>query len=94
MIDHEIEPVDAPHVEPMKQSESAVYVSTAKPKPPLTEQEIEDMKKPTVLIVGAGIGGLTLAILLHKAKIPFFVYERAHDVKPLGMSQRVPRISL
>ncbi|KAF9320542.1 hypothetical protein BG003_005725 [Podila horticola] len=89
MIDHEIEPVDAPHVEPMKQSESAVYVSTAKPKPPLTEQEIEDMKKPTVLIVGAGIGGLTLAILLHKAKIPFFVYERAHDVKPLAIFEQM-----
>ncbi|KAG0342027.1 hypothetical protein BG000_007220 [Podila horticola] len=90
MTDHEIEPVDAPQpVEPMKQSESAVYVSTAKPKPPLTEQEIEDMKKPTVLIVGAGIGGLTLAILLHKAKIPFFVYERAHEVKPLAIFEQM-----
>ncbi|KAF9302502.1 hypothetical protein BGZ74_005263 [Mortierella antarctica] len=60
------------------------YVSTAKPKPPLTPEEEENMKKPTVLIVGAGLGGLTLAILLHKAKIPFFVYERAHAVKHLG----------
>ncbi|KAF9326769.1 hypothetical protein BG006_009831, partial [Podila minutissima] len=85
MINHEIETKEAPHpVEPVDAKDPIVYVSTAKPKPPLTEQEIEDMKKPTVLIVGAGIGGLTLAILLHKAKIPFFVYERAHEVKPLG----------
>lgn len=85
MTDHEIETMEAPHpVEPVDAKDPIVYVSTAKPKPPLTEQQIEDMKKPTVLIVGAGIGGLTLAILLHKAKIPFFVYERAHEVKPLG----------
>lgn len=64
------------------------YVSTAKPKPPLTLEEEENMKKPTVLIVGAGLGGLTLAILLHKAKIPFFVYERAHAVKHLGKNRR------
>ncbi|KAG0079816.1 hypothetical protein BGZ93_008401 [Podila epicladia] len=64
--------------------EPDVYVSTAKPRPPLTPEEEENMKKPTVLIVGAGLGGLTLAILLHKAKIPFFVYERAHAVKHLG----------
>ncbi|KAG0083715.1 hypothetical protein BGZ93_007021, partial [Podila epicladia] len=85
MTDHEIETVEAPQlVNPVIEKEPIAYVSTAKPKPPLTEQEIEDMKKPTVLIVGAGIGGLTLAILLHKAKIPFFIYERASEVKPLG----------
>ncbi|KAG0029271.1 hypothetical protein BGZ81_003978 [Podila clonocystis] len=85
MTGHEIEPVDAPQpVEPVDEKEPVVYVSTAKPKPPLTEQEIEDAKKPTVLIVGAGIGGLTLAILLHKAKVPFLVFERSLQVKPLG----------
>ncbi|KAF9411466.1 hypothetical protein BGZ94_001343 [Podila epigama] len=60
------------------------YRSTAKPKPPLTPQEIENMTKPKVLIVGAGLGGLTLAILLEKAGIPYEVYERAHEVVPLG----------
>ncbi|KAG0285514.1 hypothetical protein BGZ96_010253 [Linnemannia gamsii] len=40
--------------------------------------------KPKVLIVGAGIGGMALGILLHKAKIPFEIYERATVVKPLG----------
>ncbi|KAG9065059.1 hypothetical protein KI688_002380 [Linnemannia hyalina] len=37
-----------------------------------------------VLISGAGVGGLMLAILLDKAGIDFSVYERAKSVKPLG----------
>ncbi|KAK5796987.1 hypothetical protein F5H01DRAFT_127361 [Linnemannia elongata] len=41
-------------------------------------------KRPRVLIVGAGLAGLTLGILLHKAGIPFEIYERAAEVKPLG----------
>ncbi|KAK3817829.1 MAG: hypothetical protein J3R72DRAFT_480147 [Linnemannia gamsii] len=41
-------------------------------------------KRPKVLIVGAGLGGLTLGMLLHKANIPFEIYERATEVKPLG----------
>ncbi|KAG0287066.1 hypothetical protein BGZ97_007204, partial [Linnemannia gamsii] len=41
-------------------------------------------KRPKVLIVGAGLGGLTLGMLLHKANIPFEIYERAVEVKPLG----------
>lgn len=41
--------------------------------------------KPKVLIVGAGLGGMALGILLHKAKIPFEIYERASVVKPLGI---------
>ena len=44
-------------------------------------------KRPKVLIVGAGIGGLTLGMLLHKAKIPFEIYERAAVVKPIGNGQ-------
>ncbi|KAI9235735.1 MAG: hypothetical protein BYD32DRAFT_420537 [Podila humilis] len=61
-----------------------VYVSTAKPKSPLTQQEIEEMKKNKVLIVGAGLGGITLGIFLEKAGIPYEIYERAKVVKPLG----------
>ncbi|KAF9154194.1 hypothetical protein BG015_001651 [Linnemannia schmuckeri] len=41
-------------------------------------------KRPKVLITGAGLGGLTLGMLLHKANIPFEIYERAAEVKPLG----------
>lgn len=37
-----------------------------------------------MIIAGAGLGGLTLAILLHKANIPFEILERAKELKPLG----------
>jgi 2-polyprenyl-6-methoxyphenol hydroxylase-like FAD-dependent oxidoreductase len=38
-----------------------------------------------VAIVGAGIGGLTLALSLHAAGISCRVYEAAPDIKPLGV---------
>ncbi|KAF9428900.1 hypothetical protein BGZ94_000561, partial [Podila epigama] len=37
-----------------------------------------------VVIVGAGIGGLTLGALLERAGIEFQIFERAREVKPLG----------
>ncbi|ORY96055.1 hypothetical protein BCR41DRAFT_402155 [Lobosporangium transversale] len=40
--------------------------------------------KPTVLIVGAGIAGLTLGILLEKAGVPYEIYDRMAEVKPLA----------
>ncbi|KAF9281999.1 hypothetical protein BGZ68_006272, partial [Mortierella alpina] len=39
---------------------------------------------PKVLIVGAGLAGLLLAILLERANIPYQIFERAAKVKPLG----------
>ncbi|KAF9103299.1 hypothetical protein BGX29_003517 [Mortierella sp. GBA35] len=36
------------------------------------------------MIVGAGLGGLTLALLLEKAKIEYNIYEKALEIKPLG----------
>ncbi|KAF9332471.1 hypothetical protein BG006_004645 [Podila minutissima] len=51
---------------------------------PFTREELDDLSKPKVLISGGGIGGLTLAILLHKANTPFLVLERAKEIKPLG----------
>lgn len=39
---------------------------------------------PEVLIVGAGLGGLTLGLLLEEAGIPYRILERASRVKPLG----------
>lgn len=43
------------------------------------------INKPVVLIAGAGIGGLTTALLCERAGIEYFVFERASKVKPLGM---------
>ncbi|KAI1304586.1 hypothetical protein EDD11_005081 [Mortierella claussenii] len=37
-----------------------------------------------VIIVGAGLGGLTMAILLEKAGIDYIVLERSHKVRALG----------
>ena len=42
-----------------------------------------------VLIVGAGVGGLTLALALHEAGIQCRVYEAAPEIKPLGVGINV-----
>jgi 5-methylphenazine-1-carboxylate 1-monooxygenase len=42
-----------------------------------------------VVIVGAGIGGLTLALALHRAGISCRVYESAAEFKPLGVGINV-----
>ena len=38
-----------------------------------------------VVIIGAGIGGLTLGLMLHQAGIQFRVYEAAPAIKPVGV---------
>jgi 5-methylphenazine-1-carboxylate 1-monooxygenase len=38
-----------------------------------------------VIIIGAGIGGLTLALALHKAGIPCRVYESVPEVRAIGV---------
>ncbi|KAG0288742.1 hypothetical protein BGZ96_007498 [Linnemannia gamsii] len=45
--------------------------------------------KPTVLIVGAGLGGLLLGALLEKSGVPYTIFERAATVKPLGSALAV-----
>ena len=42
-------------------------------------------EKPAILIIGGGIGGLTLALSLHAHGIPCQVYEAAKTIKPLGV---------
>src|ERR1700694_1725715 len=37
------------------------------------------------IIVGAGIGGLTLGLALHAAKIPCRIFESAAEIKPIGV---------
>ena len=39
----------------------------------------------SVAIIGAGIGGLTLGLCLHKLNIPFQIYEAVNEIKPLGV---------
>ncbi|KAF9183219.1 hypothetical protein BGZ51_004180 [Haplosporangium sp. Z 767] len=41
-------------------------------------------RPPHVLIIGAGIGGLLLANLLEIAKIPYQIFERLKEIKPVG----------
>ncbi|KAG0342668.1 hypothetical protein BG004_005619 [Podila humilis] len=60
------------------------HIPSAKPKASLSDEEWDNMKKPKILIVGAGIGGLFLGQLLHKGGVPFEIFERAKEVKPLG----------
>jgi 2-polyprenyl-6-methoxyphenol hydroxylase-like FAD-dependent oxidoreductase len=38
-----------------------------------------------VIIVGAGIGGLTLALMLHRRGIPARVFESASEIRPIGV---------
>jgi len=43
------------------------------------------MNKMEVIVVGGGIGGLSLALSLHQAGIKVRVYEAARDLSPLGV---------
>src|SRR5260370_6090075 len=38
-----------------------------------------------VIIVGAGIGGLTLALALHEAGIPCRIFESAAEIRAIGV---------
>jgi 2-polyprenyl-6-methoxyphenol hydroxylase-like FAD-dependent oxidoreductase len=49
--------------------------------------------KPEVMIVGAGLGGLFLALLLEQINVPYHIYERSAKVKPLGMrTEQIKRV--
>jgi 2-polyprenyl-6-methoxyphenol hydroxylase-like FAD-dependent oxidoreductase len=42
-----------------------------------------------VLIIGAGIGGLTLGLMLQRAGIPCRIFESAAEIKPIGVGINV-----
>ncbi|KAF8941663.1 hypothetical protein BGZ47_007297, partial [Haplosporangium gracile] len=50
--------------------------------------------RPTVLIVGAGLGGLMLGALLERQSVPYTILERAAVVKPLGSAMTVGPVLL
>ncbi|KAI1302182.1 hypothetical protein EDD11_005648 [Mortierella claussenii] len=39
---------------------------------------------PTVIIVGAGLGGLLLGVLLERIDVPYHIFERASELRSLG----------
>ena len=43
------------------------------------------MTTSPVLIAGAGIGGLSVALTLHQIGVPCIVFESVADIKPLGL---------
>jgi hypothetical protein len=47
-------------------------------------------RPPRVLISGAGLGGLFLGILLERAGIPYEIFERSAELRPLGKQSNLP----
>jgi hypothetical protein len=43
------------------------------------------MATSPVLLAGAGIGGLSVALTLHQIGVPCVVFESVADIKPLGL---------
>ncbi|KAF8930723.1 hypothetical protein BGZ47_000412, partial [Haplosporangium gracile] len=41
-------------------------------------------RKPHVLIIGAGLAGLTLGIMLQKVNIPFDIFEKSPEARAVG----------
>jgi len=47
--------------------------------------DTDDNPLPVVMIAGAGLGGLLLAVIFERNGIPYLIFERATKLKPLGM---------
>ena len=43
------------------------------------------MTNSPVLIAGAGIGGMSVALTLHQLGVPCLVFESVPEIKPLGV---------
>jgi 2-polyprenyl-6-methoxyphenol hydroxylase-like FAD-dependent oxidoreductase len=43
------------------------------------------MTNSPVLLAGAGIGGLSVALTLHQIGVPCVVFESVREIKPLGV---------
>ncbi|KAF9359792.1 hypothetical protein BGX26_011451 [Mortierella sp. AD094] len=50
----------------------------------MSDDPPKDEYVPVVLIVGAGLGGLMLGAILESGNIPYHIFERAPDARPLG----------
>ncbi|KAF8925524.1 hypothetical protein BGZ58_000737 [Dissophora ornata] len=44
----------------------------------------EEKPLPSVIIIGAGLGGLMLGALLQQINVPYHIFERTKEAKPLG----------
>lgn len=53
------------------------------------QQPVSPGAKPHVIIVGAGIGGLTLALLLERAGVSYAILEKTSSIKPLGNENQI-----
>lgn len=84
MSTQDIEPLPSQQSSPESPLLDLAPYKTAILQPRMTPEERESLKKPKVIIVGAGIGGVMLGNLLQKGGIDFQILERSKDVKPLG----------
>ncbi|KAF9114615.1 hypothetical protein BGX27_010280 [Mortierella sp. AM989] len=50
----------------------------------MSSPHVPSHSNPKILIVGAGLGGLTLGILLEKANIDYEIFEKYSESRPLG----------
>lgn len=51
--------------------------------------DTDDNPLPVVMIAGAGLGGLLLAVIFERNGIPYQIFERATKLKPLGMIHQI-----
>ena len=47
------------------------------------------MPRQDIIIIGGGIGGLTLALMLHRAGMPCRVYEAALQIREVGVGVNI-----